>query len=350
MTGREVSSLRASLSAFEQTFDPAAYIDSVRQHDLAENTHRAYSGDYRHFVSWCDRAGLSPVEASETTLLLYLTYWGSPNTHRSCDRCIRLAALRTVAGDKVLKVSTLQRRLSGIRATLRSLGTPVTSSPEHDVLAATLNHLRREQEYRPRTAQAISERLIVQMANACGQGPKGLRDRALLLTGYLGGLRRAEIVGLDISDIGFQPEGVRLLIRNSKTDRNREGQTVHVPLTRHAGTCATRTLRRWIEVRGGEVGPLFRSMHRGGVLRDGRPAPVLVDRLVKEYAAQVGEDSDLYSAHSLRSGFATSAARANAPVSAIKDQTRHRSLVSMERYIHEGRAFEDSAVHFLKTL
>lgn len=342
MPQSEVASLRSSITAFDGDIDPRAYDEAMDDRLLAKNTKTAYEGDWRHFNSWCKQHGHISEPASEQTLLAYLHYWGDPELENH----------RAGFDDRMLRWSTLSRRLASVRVHHGRQGLEFPSYPDQrrNRLLVAMKVIKKAQKYAPIKARAIGERLIVQMANACADDNKGIRDRALLLTGYLGGLRRSEITNLDLADVLFVDEGMKLTLRGSKGDREHSGQSVYIPFTRHSTTCAVRTLHKWLSVRGNDPGPLFLGMYRGGQLREGRPADVLVDKLVRTYVEKVGENPEQYSAHSLRSGLVTSAALANAPIASVQRQTRHGSLAVLSGYIQEGRAFEDNAVHFLKNL
>jgi integrase len=163
---------------------------------------------------------------------------------------------------------------------------------------------------------------------------RDLRDRALLLLGFFSALRRSELVGLDVHDIRTIPTGLRLTIRRSKTDKNTEGQTVIVPLlTEHITLCPVTAVNMWLQHRGQEPGPLFWSL-RSKL----RLSPQEIARIVKKAARQAGYDPRDFGAHSLRAGFATSAAEVEAEERDIMRVTRHRSERTVREYIREGQA------------
>lgn len=301
----------------------------------AISTSAAYASDWIHFLTWCDFAGLrvedlTSTRATEGALLIYLAY------HLyNPDPSIRLAP------------RTMDRRLSGIKASMRDLGLPFPAHSSSSPLAASIAVAKRELEQKDGRATAISERLLIQMINACDlDRPKGLRDKALLLLGFCGAFRRSELVGLDLEDLTFEEDGLVVRLRRSKTDQQGKGRDVYIPFGKHSDTCPVRAVQRWLEVRGTHEGPLFYSMSKGDRMRAGRIPGVVVNQVVQKYSEAVGA-SGSYSAHSLRSGLATSAARAGANLLWIKRQTGHRSTQSVEGYIQAGTGFRDNVMQFL---
>jgi len=171
-----------------------------------------------------------------------------------------------------------------------------------------------------------------------------VRDRALLLLGFAGALRRSELVGLQYEDLRFTDEGLVLTIRHSKTDQEREGQTVGIPYGSHPETCPVRAVRTWLERSQVDSGFLFRAIGRWG--REVTAKPICdhqLAKIIKTLARQAGLDPLAFSAHSLRSGLATSAAEGGATERSIMEQTRHKSLKQLRQYIRRGSLFRDNA-------
>ena len=170
----------------------------------------------------------------------------------------------------------------------------------------------------------------------------GLRDRALILLGFAGAFRRAEIVSLDVGDLGFNRDGLTVTLRRSKTDQQGQGRKIGIPYGSNPETCPVRTLQAWLEEGGVTEGPLFRSLNRHGALQ-GRLSPVGVARVVKKLAERAGLDPAKYAGHSLRAGHATSAAASGASERSIMNQTGHRSVQMVRRYIREGSLFRENS-------
>jgi integrase len=167
----------------------------------------------------------------------------------------------------------------------------------------------------------------------------GLRDKALLLLGFSAALRRSEIVNLDVEDLSFRSDGFLLRIRRGKTDQEGRGRTIGVAHGRN-GTCPVVAVRRWLMAAGIESGPLFRAVDRHDHIRQGRLCGRTVCRIVKRHVPQAGLDPARFGGHSLRSGFATSAAAAGVEEREIAEVTGHRSLVVLRGYIRSGKLFD----------
>jgi integrase len=169
----------------------------------------------------------------------------------------------------------------------------------------------------------------------------GLRDRALLLVGFAAALRRSELVGLDVADLKQSKAGLRLRIRTSKTDQDRQG--VSVAITPGSSTCPIAALNKWLATAGIDDGPVFRSVFKGDRVANARLSDRAVAEIVKRYATRIGLDATLFSGHSLRAGFLTSAAQRGASIFKMMDVSRHRSLDTLSGYVRDSEFFRDHA-------
>jgi integrase len=168
------------------------------------------------------------------------------------------------------------------------------------------------------------------------------RDRALLLIGFAGGLRRSELVGLDLADLEFVREGLIITLRRSKTDQEGRGRRIGIPHAR-GRWCPVREVQAWVEAAEIEGGPLFLSLRKGGVITADRLSGEAVSALIKRHVGEIGFDAAKFSGHSLRAGFVTSAARAGIATHLIRAQTGHASDATMNRYIRQGCLFRGNA-------
>jgi len=283
----------------------------------APNTVRAYGSDCRHFEAWCSEYELAALPASPRTLAIYL------------------AALSARA-----KLSTLERRVSAISQAHRMAGQP---SPTGDSkIRALMRGIRRSRGSAQQGKKPLLTTDIRSMIAALPAGLLGFRDRALLLAGFAGAFRRSELVGLDAEELDFTGEGLVVTLRRSKTDQQGEGRKVGVPYGSNPETCPVRSIKRWLEVSGIERGPLFRAVNRHGQLQPQRLTPQSVALVVKRCVERLGKDRSAYAGHSLRSGHATQAAAGGASERAIINQTGHRSLKMVRRYIREGSLFREN--------
>ena len=177
---------------------------------------------------------------------------------------------------------------------------------------------------------------------------KKLRDRTIILIGFSGGFRRNEIVSLNYEDLDFVPEGLKINLRRSKTDQFGEGSVKALPYFDNSEFCPVISLKRWIKVSNISSGPLFRRFTKGSKLSDNRLTDQTVALLIKEYLRLTGLDSKNYSGHSLRSGFATSAAESGAEERSIMAMTGHKSTEMVRRYIKDANLFKNNALNKLK--
>ena len=170
----------------------------------------------------------------------------------------------------------------------------------------------------------------------------GKRDRALLLVGFAGAFRRSELVSLDVSDVTFDPNGLTIRLRRSKTDQEGEGRKVGLPYGSNLATCPVRALQEWLSAGSISEEALFVGINRHGTPQ-GRLSACAVALIVKKVVAAAGLNPDLYAGHSLRAGLATSAAMAGVSERSIMAQTGHRSVQMVRRYIRDGSLFRENA-------
>jgi integrase len=194
-------------------------------------------------------------------------------------------------------------------------------------------------------APLLREDLFVVLA-AMGDRLKDLRDRALLLIGFAGGLWRSELAAINLIDFERVREGIILTIRRSKTDQDGVGRKIGVPFGRTIH-CPVRALENWLSAARVEEGPVFRPVDRHGRVSAGRLSGEAVALILRDRMAAAGFDAAGYSGHSLRAGFATSATRAGVSTFKIRQQTGHASDAMLSRYVREGELFLRNAAGIL---
>lgn len=297
---------------------PSEQVRAYIRASKAESTLRGYQSDWRDFCAWCESRNLCPLPATPETVATYIA------------EC---------AGR--LKPGSIQRRLNAITEAHRAVG---LDSPTHSpVVANTMKGIRRTMGTAPaQKAPALTDDIRA-MVDATDAGTIGLRDRALILLGFAGAFRRSELVGLDAEDCAFGKDGLTVTLRRSKTDQEGVGRRVGIPYGSNPETCPVRIIQRWMEHAGISAGPLFRSINRHGHLGPGRLSGIDVARVVKKLAERAGLDAAKYAGHSLRAGHATSAAIAGASERSIMNQTGHRSVQMVRRYIRDGSLFRDNS-------
>jgi integrase len=246
--------------------------------------------------------------------------------------------LAAQAGDGV-KPSTLSRRLAAIRYVHASANH--ASPTTHEVVKATLAGIRRTQSVTPDRKAPITAERLLQMVSLVPNTLRGARDRAVLLLGFAGALRRSELAALEVGDIEFLTEGMRVTIRRSKTDQEGAGQTVAI--MRGACACPVEAVRQWFERAKITAGPVFRPVTKGGRLMEFALTPHSVGMIVKTYAGRAGFDAREFGAHSLRAGFLTSAAMRGASIFKMMDVSRHKSVDTLRSYVRDADAFKNHA-------
>ena len=203
----------------------------------------------------------------------------------------------------------VKRTMQGIRRTVGTKQRQVTALVKDDLLEIMV-HLERQ---RPMKAS---------------------RDKALLLVGFSGALRRSELVALQYEDITCFESGVELLIRHSKTDQEGAGRTVFIPHAR-GSRCPVKALMSWLSLAGIKRGPIFRLINRYDRVGERALTPQSVALVVKASVRMVASDqaAQKVAGHSLRAGYCTEAATVGLQPYQIREQTGHKSDVTLARYI-----------------
>ena len=286
----------------------------------AAATWRAYESDWRIFAAWCQAVNEPALPATPHTVALFLA----------------------AQADLGHAPSTLDRRRAAIR--LVHVGAKLASP--HDALEVdeVLRGIRRAWKRPPnQKAPAVDEEVQRLVEAVEPQTLQGLRDRALVLLGFAGALRRSELVALDVEHLGRRPEGFALRVASSKTDQEGHGEVVAIPRVADSAYCPVQAVLDWLVVAEIRTGAVFRRMHRGDRLGASRLTDQSVALVIKRLALRVGLDPGRYAGHSLRSGFLTSAARRGANIFKMADQSRHRSLDTLRGYVRDGERFEGHA-------
>jgi integrase len=200
------------------------------------------------------------------------------------------------------------------------------------VAPSAARRLRKPQQSLPRCSAWLPRLRIG--CQACGIG-------ALLLLGFAGAFRRSELVALDVADIEETQTGLLVTIRRSKTDQEAIGRTIAI--TRGDVACPVKALREWLNAAGIVSGSLFRPINKSGTVATSRLTCRSVANIVKEYAGRAGFDAAIFSAHSLRSGFLTSAAAKGASIFKMMDQSGHKSIDTLRGYVRDAELFKDHA-------
>jgi site-specific recombinase XerD len=175
----------------------------------------------------------------------------------------------------------------------------------------------------------------------------GRRDRALLVLAFAGAFRRSELVALDVADVEEVADGLRILVRRSKTDQEAAGKRKPLPYGSNPATCPVRTLAAWLEAAEILEGPIFRPVNRHDQVQPGRLSDQSVALVVKRVGERAGLDPSRLAGHSLRRGFVTTAVRRGVADRTIMRHTWHRSRPTFDAYIEERTKFTDTAASYV---
>lgn len=284
----------------------------------SENTKRGQRSDWADFVAWCEKYRRPSLPASADTVAYYLA-------DRSDD----------------LKTSTLKRRLATISEAHRTAGfeSPTKQAQVKYVWAGICREKGVAQAHMKPTLTKHIKAMVEHLPDSL----LGARDRALILLGYAGAMRRSELVGLDATDLAMSDEGLVVMIRKSKTDQMGAGRKIGIPFGEHPETCPVNAVQAWIDAAYIDEGPLFRSVNKHGHVSNARLSDQVVADVVKRSLLAAGKSARKYAAHSLRAGLITQAAMAGVSERAIQDQSGHKSLSVMRRYIRDGSLFRENA-------
>lgn len=284
-------------------------------------TREAYFYDWKHFAEWCAERGRQTAPADPVVVAGYLK--------------------QMAAGElgQTYTASTIRRRMTTIGKMHRERGLEDPTASEQ--VRATWKAIRRDPDVQvahegktPLMSRDV-RRMVRQLDTDTA---KGCRDRAMLLVGFAGGMRRSEIAGLDVGDLEFAPEGVAVHIRQSKTDQEGRGHVAYLTYADNPETCPVEALRAWLEVADIDEGAVFRNVGRWGTVRDGRVSGKTINRAVKAAADAIGRDPSDIGAHSLRAGHVTERKARGESDSAIMDQT-NQSQSTLRRYDRAAKRF-----------
>ena len=285
--------------------------------EKAQATRRAYASDWRDFAAWCASRGATALPAHVGIVAAYLSSLASDGRKASTigRRAAAIAYHHKLAGHEP------PTNAEGVKVVLRGIRRTIGAA---------------KQGKAPATADVLTSMLVL-----CPDSMIGKRDRALLALGFAGAFRRSELVALQVEDLTETPDGLRVLIRHSKTDQEGQGQEVAIP--RGYRLRPVEAVQAWLAAAGITSGPVFRAVALGGRVSDDALADDSASRIVKRYARRVGLDPASYAGHSLRAGFLTSAAESGASVFKMSEQSRHRSLDTLRGYIRRADLFKDHA-------
>ena len=298
------------------------------QNSKANNTIRAYKSDFKDFGLFCAQNGLKSLPSEPKIVSLYLTHLST----------------------KEIKMSTLKRRLVSIGVIHKLKGHYLDT--KHPSIIENIMGIKRRKGSIQRGKKPLLINSLKRIINIIDEQNieeiKKFRDRSIILIGFSGGFRRNEIVSLDYEDLDFVEEGLKINLKRSKTDQFGEGSVKGLPYFDNSQYCPVLSIKKWLDFSKINTGPLFRRFNKGSKLSEKRLTDQTVALLIKRYLELAGMDSRNFSGHSLRSGFATSAAESGAEERSIMAMTGHKSTEMVRRYIKEVNLFKNNALNKIK--
>ena len=279
------------------------------------NTLRAYQSDFKDFSAFCLKNGLNSFPTEPKILSIYLTHLSSNS-----------------------KFSTLKRRIASISVIHKIKGHYLDT--KHPIIMENLHGIRRVRGSNQKSKKPILIKDLKIIINKIGEinqpEKKKIRDKAVILIGFSGGFRRSELVNIYYDDLEFVSEGVKIFIKRSKTDQSGEGMIKAIPYFNNKLFCPVTKLKDWIDFSKIKSGKIFEISDKSVAL------------IIKKYASLSGLDPNKYGGHSLRSGFATSAAEFGAEERNIMAMTGHKTTQMVRRYIQEANLFKNNALNKIK--
>ena len=294
----------------------------------SNNTIRAYKSDFKDFGAFCAKNGFKPFPAEPKIVSLYMTYLSTKDS----------------------KISTLRRRLVSIGVIHKLRGHYLDT--KHPVIIENLMGIKRKKGSFQRGKKPILISHLKSMVNVIdnqkNEDIKKIRDKTIILIGFGGGFRRVELVSINYEDLEFVSEGVKIIVRKSKTDQFGEGMIKGLPYFSNQTYCPVLHLKKWLELSNIKSGPLFRRFSKSFKLSNDGLTDQSVALLLKKYLSAAGIENKNYSGHSLRSGFATASAESGADERSIMAMTGHKTTQMVRRYIKEANLFKNNALNKIK--
>ena len=293
----------------------------------SNNTLRAYKSDFKDFGVFCAKHGFNSLPSEPKVVSLYLTHLSKNSKFSTLRRrLVSISMVHKLKGHYLdIKHPIIIENLMGIRR--------VKGSIQNGKKPILISHLKL-------LINAINEQKIDET--------KKLRDKSIILIGFGGGFRRNEIISIDFEDLEFVQEGVKIMIKKSKTDQFGEGMIKGLPYFSNEIYCPVLNLKKWLEISKIKSGPIFRRFSKGSIISDKRLTDQSVVLIIKEYLKLAGIENKNFAGHSLRSGFATVAAESGADERSIMAMTGHKSTQMVRRYIKEANLFKNNALNKIK--
>jgi integrase len=309
---------------------------------ITDETRKQHEREFAKFAKWCAEYSLPSMPADPQTIMLYLAALADGNvkaewTDRNGEKRTR---------QQPLKVATIEHTYSCLISAHRAHGHDWPMA--HPGIVKVMKGIRVKLGTRKKRAAPMEigdlTKALATLRDRRYDDLLTCRDRAILTLGFWGAFRRSEIVALKVDDLEFVNKGLVVHIRKSKEDQAGAGEDVAIPFAKDPHVCAVLLTKEWIRRAEMKTGPLFRRIDpRSDAIGEKHMWSDVVADLVKRVAEASGLDPEKFSGHSLRSGFATSAARAGKTLHNIMRQTRHKDSRVAMTYIRHGSLFTDNA-------
>jgi site-specific recombinase XerD len=236
-------------------------LDNIRS-SKSKNTIRAYKSDFNHFIEFCKKNNLKFLPTEPKIVSFYLTHLSG-----------------------ISKVSTLKRRLASISVIHKIKGHYIDI--KHPLIIENLMGIQRKKGVFQKSKHPILLNELREIINVIEKNNnindlKKKRDKALILIGFSGGFRRSELVNIDLNEVEFTKEGVKIFIKRSKTDQSGEGMTKAIPYFKEKSFCAVIFLKEWIKISNIQEGLIFNISDK------------MVALLIKRYLTEAGFDPKKY--------------------------------------------------------
>ena len=292
------------------------------RHSRASNTLKAYHADWKDFTDWCGWKSVRSLPAEPETITNYIN---------------------DLADDA--KANTVARRVTAISENHIAAGfigdrNPAKASMVRDALSA----IRREKGTFQQGKAPILLETLYQIALCFGDDIQSLRDRAVIMLGFAGAFRRSELARIQYDELTFTKQGMIVFVPRAKGDQLGKGSEIAIPYAPDNAVCAVSATKNWLDASGITAGPIFRPFISNMELRNTQLSDKSIALIVKKYAELAGFDPKYFAGHSLRRGFATSAAQHDVDTLTIMKQTRHKSEKMVHRYIEQGNLFRNNAL------
>ena len=303
----------------------AATARDLYDNALAPSTLNGYRRRWTEFERWCTEvAGVPALPAAESTLIAFVAH---------------LAILER-------SPSTVDGYLAAVKWKHEDTGHGYAAGPA--LARVVLGHRRKKGSAPARRAAGVRLEQLQRIVSVLDRDrPLDVRDRCMILVGFVTGLRRSELVAVEVTHLELQPEGLTLFVPRGKADQEGKGRSAVLPYGTNVETCPVTAYQRWMEVSGVTEGRVFRAIRKDGTVWGHGITPQVYAEVMRRRALAVGLPGN-WSGHSTRRGFATTAARNGVPRHQImRDGGWHGDAVDV--YLEEGTQWEGRAAQHLGT-